>query len=44
MLGGPQRRALFMMTAPSSMADIARASRRGLIEVADVPTPRAGWP
>jgi len=44
MLGGAERRTLFMMTAPSSMADIARASRRGLIEVADVPTPRAGWP
>ena len=44
MLGGADRRTLFMMTAPSSVADVARASRRGLIEVAEVETAGTGWP
>jgi sugar lactone lactonase YvrE len=44
MLGGPDRRTLFIMTAPSSMADVVSTSRQGLIECADVMTPGAGWP
>jgi sugar lactone lactonase YvrE len=44
MLGGPGRRTLFMMTAPSSMHDIASAARQGRIECADVVTAGAGWP
>jgi sugar lactone lactonase YvrE len=44
MLGGPQRRTLFMMTAPSSMAEIVSASRQGQIEYADVAVAGAGWP
>jgi len=44
MLGGPQRRTLFMMTAPSSMAEIVSASRQGQIEYRDVAVAGAGWP
>lgn len=44
MLGGPQRRTLFMMTAPSSMPDIVSAARQGRIECAEVRTPGAGLP
>jgi len=44
MLGGPQRRTLFMMTAPSSMAEIVSASRQGQIEYLDVAVAGAGWP
>jgi sugar lactone lactonase YvrE len=44
MLGGPDRRTLFMMTAPSSIADVVSKSRQGHVAGADVQTPGAGWP
>jgi sugar lactone lactonase YvrE len=44
MLGGEDRRALYMMTAPSSLAEIVGASRRGRVECARVTTPGAGRP
>ena len=44
MLGGEDGRTLFMMTAPSSVADIASASRQGHIVTARVATPGAGRP
>jgi sugar lactone lactonase YvrE len=43
-LGGPDRRTLHMMTAPSSLAEVVSASRQGAIECAVVTTPGAGWP
>jgi sugar lactone lactonase YvrE len=44
MLGGPDRRTLFAMTAPSSVADIVSKSRLGSIVRAEVATPGAGLP
>jgi sugar lactone lactonase YvrE len=44
MLGGPQRRTLYMMTAPSSMPDVVSVARQGRIECAEVTTPGAGLP
>jgi sugar lactone lactonase YvrE len=44
MLGGPDRRTLYMMTAPSSTADVASAARRGHVMSARVETPGAGRP
>lgn len=44
MLGGPDRRTLYMMTAPSSVAEVAAQARRGAIETVAVATPGAGWP
>lgn len=44
MLGGDDGRTLFMLTAPSSMAEIASASRQGRILTALVDTPHAGRP
>jgi sugar lactone lactonase YvrE len=44
MLGGDDRRTLFIMTAPSSMPDIVSKSRQGHVASADVETPGAGWP
>ena len=44
MLGGVDGRTLFMMTAPSSLAEIASASRQGHIMTAVVQVPRAGRP
>jgi sugar lactone lactonase YvrE len=44
MLGGPERRTLYMMTAPSSVASIVSASRQGQVAVAEVRTAGAGWP
>ena len=44
MLGGPDRRMLFMMTAPSSSADVASAARRGHVMCVEVGTPGAGRP
>ena len=44
MLGGSDRRTLYMMTAPSSAAAVVAVARRGLIECAEVSTPAAGWP
>ena len=44
MLGGPERRTLYMMTAPSSMPDVVSVARQGRIECAEVSTPGAGLP
>jgi hypothetical protein len=44
MLGGLQRRTLYMMTAPSSVADIVSKSRQGHILCAEVETGGAGRP
>ena len=44
MLGGPDRRTLYMMTAPTSMADVVSAARQGHIACAEVETSGAGWP
>jgi sugar lactone lactonase YvrE len=44
MLGGPDRRTLFMMTAPSSSPDVVKIAPRGAIETVEVDTPGAGWP
>ncbi len=44
MLGGVDRRTLFMMTAPSSMPDIVSQSRQGHVACAQVTTPGAGRP
>jgi sugar lactone lactonase YvrE len=44
MLGGGDGRTLFMMTAPTSVAEIVSASRQGRIMTAVVTTPHAGRP
>jgi len=44
MLGGADRRTLFMMTAPTSMADVVSRARQGYVACADVKTPGAGLP
>jgi len=44
MLGGDDRRTLFAMTAPSSVADVVSAERHGRIECAEVRAPGAGRP
>jgi sugar lactone lactonase YvrE len=44
MLGGDERRTLFIMTAPSSMPDIVSTSRQGHVACAVVQTPGGGWP
>ena len=44
MLGGDDRRTLFAMTAPSSMAEVVSTVRRGRIECAEVGIPGAGRP
>lgn len=44
MLGGTDRRTLFMMTAPSSVAEVVSKSRQGRILTARVETPGAGRP
>jgi sugar lactone lactonase YvrE len=44
MLGGPDRRTLYMMTAPTSVADIVSTARQGHIACAEVETAGAGWP
>jgi sugar lactone lactonase YvrE len=44
MLGGLDRRTLFMMTAPSSMAEVVSTTRQGHVLTARVETPGAGWP
>jgi len=44
MLGGRDRRTLYMMTAPSSSADVASAARRGHVMCVEVATPGAGRP
>jgi len=44
MLGGTDRRTLYMMTAPTSVAQLVSRSRQGRIECAEVATPGAGLP
>jgi sugar lactone lactonase YvrE len=44
MLGGPDGRHLFAVTAPSSLAEEAGAKPLGAIEVAEVGAPHAGLP
>ena len=44
MLGGADRRTLFMMTAPSSVASLVSTSPQGRIECAEVEVPGAGLP
>jgi sugar lactone lactonase YvrE len=44
MLGGPQRRHLFVCTATSGDPAVAREKRDGRIEVVEVEVPGAGWP
>jgi len=44
LLGGADRRTLFAMTAPSSLADVVSVSRQGRIEWAEVRVPGAGRP
>ena len=44
MLGGRNRRTLYMMTAPSSSADVASAARHGHVMCVEVETPGAGRP
>jgi sugar lactone lactonase YvrE len=44
MLGGEDRRTLYMMTAPTSMADLVSLARDGHVACAEVETPGAGLP
>jgi len=44
MLGGPERRTLFLCTAPSTEPDKTRAAHTGRIEVVEVEVPGAGLP
>jgi sugar lactone lactonase YvrE len=44
MLGGSTQRTLFMLTAPSAIAEVASKTRRGRILAAEVSAARAGWP
>ena len=44
MLGGPQRKTLFMLTAETINPDGARAKANGRIETVQVDVPGAGWP
>jgi sugar lactone lactonase YvrE len=44
MLGGPDRRTLFIMTAETVNIEEARALKSGRIEVVQVEVPGAGWP
>jgi sugar lactone lactonase YvrE len=44
MLGGPQRRHLFICTATSGDPAVAREKRDGRIEVVEVDVPGAGLP
>ncbi len=44
MLGGEDRRTLYMMTAPTSVAELVSKAREGHVVTARVATPGAGWP
>ncbi len=44
MLGGADRRTLYMMTAPTSTESVASTTRAGRIEQARVEVGGAGWP
>jgi len=44
MLGGDDRRTLYVMTAPSSVAAVVSVTHDALIETASVDVPGAGLP
>ena len=44
MLGGLERRTLFLLTGGSSQADIAMTKRPGRVEIVEVEVPGAGLP
>jgi sugar lactone lactonase YvrE len=44
MLGGEDRRTLFVCTAATHVPDEAAVQRSGRIEMVDVAVPGAGWP
>jgi sugar lactone lactonase YvrE len=44
MLGGPDRRTLYVCTAPSTVPDETRAARQGRIEAVEVDVPGVGLP
>jgi sugar lactone lactonase YvrE len=44
MLGGTDRRTLFVLTAQTFRRDECRAQRNARIEVVEVEVPGAGWP
>ena len=44
MLGGLERRTLFVLTAQSIRRDDCRDQRNARIEVTEVDVPGAGWP
>jgi sugar lactone lactonase YvrE len=44
MLGGPQRRTLFICTASDGAPDTSQALRDGRIEIVEVDVPGAGLP
>jgi sugar lactone lactonase YvrE len=44
MLGGPDRNTLYLLTAPSSVADTVSVTRHGHVLAATVQTAGAGWP
>jgi sugar lactone lactonase YvrE len=44
MLGGPQRRHLFILTSRTSAPGETTAQRSSRVEVTEVPVPGAGWP
>ena len=44
MLGGADRRTLFLCTAPTHVPDEARLAHGGRIEAVSVDVPGAGWP
>ena len=44
MLGGPDRRTLYICTAPTHIPDECRAQRAGRIEMVEVDVPGAGLP
>ena len=44
MLGGPERRTLFLCTAATTDPDACREQRSGAIEIVEVEVPGAGLP
>jgi len=44
MLGGPERRHLFVCSSATILPDECRRDRPAKIEVAEVDVPGAGWP
>jgi len=43
-LGGPDRRTLFLCSADTDLARLARGETTGRIDIVSVPVPGAGWP